>query len=152
MSTISTKVQNEFLVHMQWYQKCVFICKSMDQNGNERDKSDQEMKETLVFQMIPSVYVSHIYSSVSSTLCHNKLLVSPWLLFMTLTFLQARPKRCRCDNPSRLCRFWQSCADPKQRLSLLTDKAMESAIKYINKKFPNIDFRGNIVSAAGFLF
>uniref|UniRef100_A0A3P8VLS4 NCK associated protein 1 like n=1 Tax=Cynoglossus semilaevis TaxID=244447 RepID=A0A3P8VLS4_CYNSE len=46
----------------------------------------------------------------------------------------------------------KSCADPKQRLSLLTDKAMESAIKYINKKFPNIDFRGNIVSAAGFLF
>ncbi|XP_024916015.1 nck-associated protein 1-like isoform X3 [Cynoglossus semilaevis] len=38
----------------------------------------------------------------------------------------------------------KSCADPKQRLSLLTDKAMESAIKYINKKFPNIDFRGNI--------
>ncbi|XP_040890168.1 nck-associated protein 1-like [Toxotes jaculatrix] len=35
-------------------------------------------------------------------------------------------------------------ADPKQRLSLLTDKSMESAIKYINKKFPNIDFRGNI--------
>uniref|UniRef100_A0A3B4UXM3 NCK associated protein 1 like n=1 Tax=Seriola dumerili TaxID=41447 RepID=A0A3B4UXM3_SERDU len=38
------------------------------------------------------------------------------------------------------------CADPKQRPSILTDKAMESAVKYINKKFPNIDFRGNIVS------
>ncbi|CAG07078.1 unnamed protein product, partial [Tetraodon nigroviridis] len=37
-----------------------------------------------------------------------------------------------------------TCADPKTRLPLLTDKGMESAIKYINKKFPNIDFRGNI--------
>lgn len=40
----------------------------------------------------------------------------------------------------------QTCTDPKKRLSLLTDKGMESAIKYIHKKFPNIDFRGNIVS------
>ncbi|KAM9409201.1 LOW QUALITY PROTEIN: nck-associated protein 1-like [Pholidichthys leucotaenia] len=40
----------------------------------------------------------------------------------------------------------KSCADPKQRPSILTDKAMEPAIKYINKKFPNIDFRGNIQS------
>ncbi|KAG7244800.1 hypothetical protein INR49_029819 [Caranx melampygus] len=38
----------------------------------------------------------------------------------------------------------KTCADPKQRPSVLTDKAMESAVKYINKKFPNIDFRGNI--------
>ncbi|KAK1900779.1 Nck-associated protein 1-like [Dissostichus eleginoides] len=38
----------------------------------------------------------------------------------------------------------KTCADPKLRLSLLTDKSMETAIKYINKKFPNIDFRGNI--------
>ncbi|XP_041837245.1 nck-associated protein 1-like [Melanotaenia boesemani] len=38
----------------------------------------------------------------------------------------------------------KTCADPKLRPSLLTDKAVESAIKYINKKFPNIDFRGNI--------
>ncbi|KAM8915021.1 nck-associated protein 1-like isoform 1-T1 [Spinachia spinachia] len=38
----------------------------------------------------------------------------------------------------------KACSDPKRRPSLLTDKAMESAIKYINKKFPNIDFRGNI--------
>uniref|UniRef100_A0A672YJR6 NCK associated protein 1 like n=1 Tax=Sphaeramia orbicularis TaxID=375764 RepID=A0A672YJR6_9TELE len=43
--------------------------------------------------------------------------------------------------------FLQStCADPKLRPSILTDKVMEPAIKYINKKFPNIDFRGNIVS------
>uniref|UniRef100_A0A3Q3WFS9 Uncharacterized protein n=1 Tax=Mola mola TaxID=94237 RepID=A0A3Q3WFS9_MOLML len=40
----------------------------------------------------------------------------------------------------------KTCADPKTRPPLLTDKGMESAIKYINKKFPNIDFRGNIVS------
>ncbi|KAM9859039.1 nck-associated protein 1-like [Aulostomus maculatus] len=36
------------------------------------------------------------------------------------------------------------CADVKLRPSVLTEKAMEPAIKYINKKFPNIDFRGNI--------
>uniref|UniRef100_A0A672YG36 NCK associated protein 1 like n=1 Tax=Sphaeramia orbicularis TaxID=375764 RepID=A0A672YG36_9TELE len=40
----------------------------------------------------------------------------------------------------------KTCADPKLRPSILTDKVMEPAIKYINKKFPNIDFRGNIVS------
>ncbi|XP_029682834.1 nck-associated protein 1-like [Takifugu rubripes] len=38
----------------------------------------------------------------------------------------------------------KTCADPKTRLPLLTEKGMETAIKYINKKFPNIDFRGNI--------
>ncbi|MED6237692.1 hypothetical protein ATANTOWER_032142 [Ataeniobius toweri] len=36
------------------------------------------------------------------------------------------------------------CADPKLRPSFLTDKGMEPGIKYINKKFPNIDIRGNI--------
>ncbi|KAJ3601785.1 hypothetical protein NHX12_029549 [Muraenolepis orangiensis] len=35
------------------------------------------------------------------------------------------------------------CSDPKLRPSLLTDKLMEPAFKYINKKFPNVDFRGN---------
>uniref|UniRef100_A0A672IYZ8 NCK associated protein 1 like n=1 Tax=Salarias fasciatus TaxID=181472 RepID=A0A672IYZ8_SALFA len=44
----------------------------------------------------------------------------------------------------------QSCADPKLRPAILTDKTKEPAIKYINKKFPNIDFRGNIVSKTGF--
>ncbi|KAL7843014.1 hypothetical protein AOLI_G00245260 [Acnodon oligacanthus] len=34
------------------------------------------------------------------------------------------------------------CADPSRRLSFLTEKSMESAVKYINRKFPNIDFRG----------
>uniref|UniRef100_A0A7N9APH6 NCK associated protein 1 like n=1 Tax=Mastacembelus armatus TaxID=205130 RepID=A0A7N9APH6_9TELE len=42
--------------------------------------------------------------------------------------------------------FYCTCGDPKLRPSFLTDKATESAIKYINKKFPNIDVRGNIVS------
>uniref|UniRef100_A0A8C2X1X5 NCK associated protein 1 like n=1 Tax=Cyclopterus lumpus TaxID=8103 RepID=A0A8C2X1X5_CYCLU len=42
--------------------------------------------------------------------------------------------------------------NPKMRPSILTEKALEPAIKYINKKFPNIDFRGNIVSlTAAFL-
>ncbi|KAM7422883.1 hypothetical protein PAMA_010764 [Pampus argenteus] len=44
----------------------------------------------------------------------------------------------------RLNYIKKTCADAKMRLSVLTDKAMEPAIKYINKKFPNIDFRGNI--------
>ncbi|XP_061641243.1 nck-associated protein 1-like isoform X2 [Phyllopteryx taeniolatus] len=38
------------------------------------------------------------------------------------------------------------CADVKLRPPILTDKMMEPAIKYITKKFPNIDFRGNIQS------
>ncbi|KAF3690048.1 Nck-associated protein 1-like [Channa argus] len=38
----------------------------------------------------------------------------------------------------------KTCGDPKLRPSFLTEKAMEPAIKYINKKFPNIDFRGSI--------
>ncbi|KAJ0068539.1 hypothetical protein NL108_008892 [Boleophthalmus pectinirostris] len=40
----------------------------------------------------------------------------------------------------------KTCADPKLRPSILTDKVMESAIKHINKKFPNIDFRGSVQS------
>ncbi|XP_077428322.1 nck-associated protein 1-like isoform X1 [Vanacampus margaritifer] len=38
------------------------------------------------------------------------------------------------------------CADVKLRPHILTDKTMEPAIKYINKKFPNIDFRGTVQS------
>ncbi|XP_072308153.1 nck-associated protein 1-like [Eucyclogobius newberryi] len=40
----------------------------------------------------------------------------------------------------------KTCTDPKLRPSVLSDKAMESAIKHINKKFPNIDFRGSVQS------
>ncbi|KAJ8358953.1 hypothetical protein SKAU_G00154780 [Synaphobranchus kaupii] len=36
------------------------------------------------------------------------------------------------------------CTDTKLRPHFLTEKAMEPAIKHINKKFPNIDYRGNI--------
>nr|XP_043880478.1 nck-associated protein 1-like isoform X2 [Solea senegalensis] len=43
----------------------------------------------------------------------------------------------------------KTCGDPKQRPAILTDKNMESAMKYINKKFPNIDFRGNIQNLTG---
>ncbi|XP_051932866.1 nck-associated protein 1-like isoform X2 [Hippocampus zosterae] len=38
------------------------------------------------------------------------------------------------------------CADVKLRPAILTDKTMEPAIKYITKKFPNIDFRGTVQS------
>ncbi|XP_068598431.1 nck-associated protein 1-like [Brachionichthys hirsutus] len=41
------------------------------------------------------------------------------------------------------------CAQPKTRPSILTDKGMEPAVKYINKKFPNIDSRGNIQNLTG---
>ncbi|CDQ91256.1 unnamed protein product [Oncorhynchus mykiss] len=37
----------------------------------------------------------------------------------------------------------KTCLDPKLRPQYLTDKTMEASVKYINKKFPNIDFRGN---------
>ncbi|KAK2861910.1 hypothetical protein Q5P01_001443 [Channa striata] len=43
----------------------------------------------------------------------------------------------------------KTCADPKLRPSFLTEKPLEPAIKYINKKFPNIDFRGNIQHLTG---
>ncbi|XP_028262239.1 nck-associated protein 1-like [Parambassis ranga] len=46
----------------------------------------------------------------------------------------------------RMNHIKKTCADPKLRPSIMTDKSMESAIKYINKKFPNIDTRGNIQS------
>uniref|UniRef100_A0AAY4ERP1 Nck-associated protein 1-like n=1 Tax=Denticeps clupeoides TaxID=299321 RepID=A0AAY4ERP1_9TELE len=41
----------------------------------------------------------------------------------------------------------KACSDSKLRPSFLMDKAMESAMKYINKKFPSIDFRGSSVSS-----
>ncbi|KAB5517011.1 hypothetical protein PHYPO_G00184610 [Pangasianodon hypophthalmus] len=42
----------------------------------------------------------------------------------------------------RMNHIKKTCADPKQRPAFLSDKSMESAIKFINRKFPNIDFRG----------
>uniref|UniRef100_A0A8C9SPB9 NCK associated protein 1 like n=1 Tax=Scleropages formosus TaxID=113540 RepID=A0A8C9SPB9_SCLFO len=41
------------------------------------------------------------------------------------------------------------CSDPQLKPSFLTEKAMEPAVKYINKKFPNIDLRGNIQNLSG---
>uniref|UniRef100_A0A8C9TUW6 NCK associated protein 1 like n=1 Tax=Scleropages formosus TaxID=113540 RepID=A0A8C9TUW6_SCLFO len=43
----------------------------------------------------------------------------------------------------------QVCSDPQLKPSFLTEKAMEPAVKYINKKFPNIDLRGNIQNLSG---
>ncbi|XP_073689019.1 nck-associated protein 1-like, partial [Garra rufa] len=34
------------------------------------------------------------------------------------------------------------CTDPKRRPSYFIDKSTESAVKYINRKFPNVDIRG----------
>ncbi|KAF4093728.1 hypothetical protein AMELA_G00005270 [Ameiurus melas] len=36
----------------------------------------------------------------------------------------------------------KTCVDPKRRPAFFNDKSMEPAIKFINRKFPNIDFRG----------
>uniref|UniRef100_A0A8C2EB13 NCK associated protein 1 like n=1 Tax=Cyprinus carpio TaxID=7962 RepID=A0A8C2EB13_CYPCA len=38
--------------------------------------------------------------------------------------------------------LFQLCTDPKRRPPYFTDKSMESATKYINRKFPNVDIRG----------
>ncbi|KAG7478250.1 hypothetical protein MATL_G00077920 [Megalops atlanticus] len=43
----------------------------------------------------------------------------------------------------RMNHIKKTCTDPKLKPSFLTEKAMESAVKYINKKFPTIDFRGS---------
>ncbi|XP_028969815.1 nck-associated protein 1-like isoform X2 [Esox lucius] len=37
----------------------------------------------------------------------------------------------------------KTCSDSKLRPQFLMEKTMEASVKYINKKFPNIDFRGN---------
>ncbi|KAK3512968.1 hypothetical protein QTP70_033400 [Hemibagrus guttatus] len=42
----------------------------------------------------------------------------------------------------RMNHIKKMCVDPKRRPAFLTDKSMEPAIKFINRKFPNIDFRG----------
>lgn len=38
-----------------------------------------------------------------------------------------------------LLRSLQACSDPKSRPGFMTDKALESAIKYIVRKFPLTD-------------
>ncbi|KAA0708095.1 Nck-associated protein 1-like [Triplophysa tibetana] len=42
----------------------------------------------------------------------------------------------------RMNQIKKICTEPKRRPYHLTDKTMESAVKYINRKFPNIDIRG----------
>uniref|UniRef100_A0A671E5C3 NCK associated protein 1 like n=1 Tax=Rhinolophus ferrumequinum TaxID=59479 RepID=A0A671E5C3_RHIFE len=37
----------------------------------------------------------------------------------------------------------QTCSDPKSKPPFLLEKSMESSLKYINKKFPNIDVRNS---------
>lgn len=41
--------------------------------------------------------------------------------------------------------FVQTCSDPKSKPPFLLEKSMESSLKYINKKFPNIDVRNSTV-------
>uniref|UniRef100_A0A8C2UEN8 NCK associated protein 1 like n=1 Tax=Coturnix japonica TaxID=93934 RepID=A0A8C2UEN8_COTJA len=43
----------------------------------------------------------------------------------------------------RIYNIKKTCSDPKTRPSFLCDKAMEPSIKFINKKFPNLDVRSS---------
>ncbi|XP_043939911.1 nck-associated protein 1-like isoform X2 [Protopterus annectens] len=43
----------------------------------------------------------------------------------------------------RIYNIKKTCADPKAKPQHLVDKNMEAAVRYINKKFPNIDFRSS---------
>lgn len=43
---------------------------------------------------------------------------------------------------------FQACGDPKAKPSYLVDKNLESAVKFIVRKFPAVETRNNNVSAA----
>ncbi|KAG8518303.1 Nck-associated protein 1-like, partial [Galemys pyrenaicus] len=43
----------------------------------------------------------------------------------------------------RIYNIKKTCSDPKSKPSFLVEKSMESSLKYINKKFPNIDVRNS---------
>ncbi|XP_038608220.1 nck-associated protein 1-like isoform X2 [Tachyglossus aculeatus] len=43
----------------------------------------------------------------------------------------------------RIYNIKKTCSDPKGKPPFFLEKAMESSLKYINKKFPNIDVRGS---------
>ncbi|XP_069509310.1 nck-associated protein 1-like [Ambystoma mexicanum] len=43
----------------------------------------------------------------------------------------------------RMYNIKKTCSDPKSRPLFFTEKVMESSVKYINKKFPNIDVRSS---------
>ncbi|XP_008562866.1 PREDICTED: nck-associated protein 1-like, partial [Galeopterus variegatus] len=43
----------------------------------------------------------------------------------------------------RMYNIKKTCSDPKSKPPFLLEKSMESCLKYINKKFPNIDVRSS---------
>ncbi|XP_040395264.1 nck-associated protein 1-like [Cygnus olor] len=45
----------------------------------------------------------------------------------------------------RIYNIKKTCSDPKTRPNFLSDKAMEPCVKFINKKFPNLDVRSSTV-------
>lgn len=51
-------------------------------------------------------------------------------------------------SSSPLCSPSQACGDPKAKPSYLVDKNLESAVKFIVRKFPAVETRNNNVSAA----
>ncbi|NXN92888.1 NCKPL protein, partial [Rhinopomastus cyanomelas] len=44
----------------------------------------------------------------------------------------------------RIYSIKKTCSDPKTRPPFLSDRGMEPALKFINKKFPHLDVRGNM--------
>ena len=44
---------------------------------------------------------------------------------------------------SVLCLFLQACGDAKSKPSFLSDKSLESSIKHIVRRFPNVDIKGS---------
>uniref|UniRef100_A0A8B9HJS8 NCK associated protein 1 like n=1 Tax=Astyanax mexicanus TaxID=7994 RepID=A0A8B9HJS8_ASTMX len=63
------------------------------------------------------------------------------IMLCTLQYFEQNCALTLLMEPSRSA-LTGTCSDPKRRPSFLTDKATEPAVKYINRKFPNIDFRG----------
>ncbi|XP_012305800.1 nck-associated protein 1-like isoform X4 [Aotus nancymaae] len=51
-------------------------------------------------------------------------------------------KKNRNQGIERSC-LQETCSDPKSKPPFLLEKSMESSVKYINKKFPNIDVRNS---------
>ncbi|XP_032879702.1 nck-associated protein 1 isoform X2 [Amblyraja radiata] len=52
----------------------------------------------------------------------------------------------RIYNIKKQGQVWKACGDPKAKPSYLIDKNLESAVKYIVKKFPVVDTRNNSLS------
>ncbi|XP_056121652.1 nck-associated protein 1-like isoform X1 [Rhinichthys klamathensis goyatoka] len=52
----------------------------------------------------------------------------------------------RIYNIKKQGQVWKACGDPKAKPSYLIDKNLESAVKFIVRKFPAVETRNNNVS------